>query len=72
MILYTPMPQELIWEGWDKNPVYFWKQLDGRTVQLEWVGQDKARIVRLSSSDPQDYLNPLLAPGREISLTGAR
>lgn len=72
MIVYTPLPQELIWEGYDKPPEYFWGQIEGRTVQLERTGDTKARIVRLYSSDPLDYLNPLFAPGREIELTRSR
>lgn len=68
MILYTPVPQELIWEGWDKTPEYFWARIDGRIVQLEKSGHATARIIRLYSTDPLDYLDPAFSPGREVDL----
>lgn len=72
MILYTPVPQELIWEGWDKPPDYFWATIAGRTVQLEKSDHATARIVRMYSTDPFDYLDPAFFPGREVALGGEK
>ncbi len=68
MILYTIVPVEAVLEGNDSfEPVYDelpWK--DGGTLLVEQCGLKKARIVRLLSSNPADYLDPAVQPGSII------
>ena len=59
------MPLELVMEGSDSyEPVYTempWN--NGGTLLVEEMGQNQAKVVRLISTDPQDYLNPAIQPG---------
>lgn len=67
MILYTVVPLEMVLEGMDQfNPRY--EEIDWQGIKLvvEPQGSFQAKIVRLVSPNPRDYLNPLLAPGNVI------
>ena len=68
MIHYSPLPLESVFEGWDKprsaprEIVY-----QGVHMLIEPLEEGEARIVRVISSNPDDFLNPLFQPGRTIS-----
>lgn len=66
MILYTPLPLEQVLEGMDKK--YNYKEIDVEGVKLliEPIDIDQGKIVRVISSNPQDFLKPNLSPGSII------
>lgn len=64
MTLYTIMPEEVVWAGREEfNPVYLDMEINGVSMQVERLNGAQARVVRLYSSNVQDYLNPAYAPG---------
>lgn len=68
MILYTIVPLQSVLDGSENyQPVYSeipWQ--DGGTLVVEQCGVHSARVVRLISSNPNDYLDPELQPGNII------
>ncbi|MFY9371621.1 MAG: YlzJ-like family protein [bacterium] len=68
MILYTTMPLENVYQGLeDMRPSYLEVEMAGTMVVVEPIGLNQGRIVRILSTDPQDYLHPGLQPGRIIN-----
>jgi hypothetical protein len=68
MIHYSVIPMEVIFEGYDSfSPAYIDIQQDGFMMQIEPLSGYQARIVRLYSCNPQDYLNDNYAPGTIVS-----
>lgn len=69
MILYTTMPQELIFPASEQE---YQKQsvvnMNGVQLVVQSHSQDRWEIVRLLSSNPNDYLDSKLQPGQLISL----
>ena len=67
MILYTIMPPEVVLEGMNQ-PVKPPQEIDLGNVKLlvETMGLNQGKVVRLISTDPQDYLNPNFQPGSII------
>jgi hypothetical protein len=67
-MLWTVMPLEMVMDGSESyQPVYTelpWK--NGATLLVEAVGLNSARLVRLISTNPKDYLDPALQPGSII------
>ncbi|UNC91858.1 YlzJ-like family protein [Candidatus Contubernalis alkaliaceticus] len=69
MILYTALPQELIWEGYsDFSPKYQEITKGGRILLIEPLSFNQGKVVRLISSNPQDYMNPSFQPGEIINI----
>ncbi len=68
MILYTPMQLELVLEGFDtiKYPQYEEIEYGGVAMLVEGVDSGKKRIIKLLSTNPNDYLRPELSPGNLI------
>lgn len=67
MILYTAVSPETVLEGIDTyQPEYIEIKLNGLDVQVEMLNGTQARIVRLLSPNPNDYLNPSYSPGTVI------
>lgn len=67
MILYSVIPTEVIFQGMEQyNPQYEEIELHGVSMQVERISNNEARIVRLYSVNPQDFLNPALTPGTLI------
>jgi len=68
VILYTTMPLETVLQGLeDLHPSYLEMEVSGARVVIEETSLGQGRIVRLLSTDPQDYLNPALQPGMTIN-----
>lgn len=69
MILYTTVPQELIFPQ-DKSQFTKQMNIDIKEGQLviEAMENQQFRVVRLISSDPMAYLNENYTPGKMISL----
>jgi hypothetical protein len=65
--IYSIMPDEQIFAGMDEmqDPVEE-INLHGMIMQVQPINERQARIVRLISPNPQDYLNPAYAPGEVI------
>lgn len=69
MVLYTIYPPEVVLQPAAENrPDLFSVDFEGRTFILELV-DGQARLVRLVSADPNDYLNPLWQPGTKVGFT---
>lgn len=66
MIIYTPLPIDLVLAGFEQRHDWREMDIDGVTAVVEPTGQDRARIVRLISTDPNDFMNPRYAPGAEV------
>jgi len=59
------MPAEVIWEGYGRQKPFREVTLDGtHALQIEDLADGTRRVVRLNSTNPSDYLNPLYSPGR--------
>ncbi len=72
MLLYTPLPIELVIEGIEELPAAATRsvEIEGVPVVVEDVGQGKYRILKLLSTNPYDYLRPNLYPGAVIKYQG--
>jgi hypothetical protein len=67
MILYTPIPPELIWERQSQETTTYQEvQYSGITLLVQQGDNGLGKVVRIISSDPYAYLIPELQPGREI------
>jgi hypothetical protein len=63
------MPYEKVFEGFgEHSPEYVELEVNGLTMQVEMVSARQAKIVRLFSPIPSDYLNPAYSPGSLIEL----
>nr|WP_236838552.1 YlzJ-like family protein [Caldalkalibacillus salinus] len=61
------MPLEHVFDGYDTfNPDYEEIVHQGVNMLIEPCGVYQGRIVRLLSTDPQDFLNPDYSPGQVI------
>lgn len=68
MNLYTPMPLELVLDGYgNKLPPMMEIEWSGMLVQVTPVAPGLGRIVRLVQAPLDSYLQPQLEPGRIIA-----
>ena len=70
MVLYTPLPLEEIFNNPSEKKQAGYMQIPFArgTIEVELTSASTAKIVRLLSSDINDYLHPALQPGVEIKL----
>jgi len=69
MIHDSLIPLELVFEGMDSFvPNYINVEISGVQMQVEALEAGKARIIRLYSPNPADYLNPAWVPGSIVYL----
>lgn len=66
MTLYTPYPLERVLEGIENLEPPQEITIGDITMQVEMLSHSQARIVRLISPRPDDYLNPAYSPGAII------
>jgi hypothetical protein len=66
MLLYTAMPLELVLDGIDRKYNFKEIDVDGIKLIIEPIDINHGKIVRLISTNPQDYLNSELSPGKII------
>lgn len=67
MIMYSIVPVEQIFEGFDNEQEPLEEiSIDGILMQVQPISSRQAKIVRIISPDPQDFLNPSYAPGEMI------
>ncbi|MBD0380296.1 YlzJ-like family protein [Paenibacillus sedimenti] len=68
MILYSVIPMEDVFQGMDSfAPNYMEISHQGVMMQVEPISGFQARIVRLLSCNPQDYLKEQYTPGSVIA-----
>ncbi len=69
MIYWTPLDLDQVFKGWDQ-PIeqIVDMEYDGLLVQVNPIGNGKARLVRLISGNPMDYLRPELTPGTIVAM----
>ncbi|HHY13747.1 MAG: hypothetical protein GX977_14720 [Firmicutes bacterium] len=69
MIHYVALPIELVVENMGKIDYQFTEvEIDGIKMILEPMDFNKGKIVRIISSDPNDFINPSYQPGQTINL----
>jgi len=66
MILYTVANLEQVLEGLEKERQFIELEIEGLKMQLEPIGINQGRIVRIFSTDAQQYLNSKWQPGKII------
>lgn len=68
-MLWTVMPLEIVLEGSDSFvPKYneiTWKE---STLVVEPLEMSTARVIRIISTNPQDFMNPQVQPGNIIKI----
>lgn len=70
MIIYSPLPPELIWqEAGDTNYRIVEDSVDGVRMQIMLLGDNRARVERILSTDPRDFLHASNQPGTIIEYT---
>ncbi len=68
MIIYSPVPIETIFDGYDQMKLNYRElQMGHVTMVIEQISNTEGKIVRVISPDPQDYLNPRYQPGTTLS-----
>lgn len=69
MILYTMTPYEQIFpqqEAGGPNEIMI--SYNGVPILAEWTETHEYRIIRVMSTDPNHYIDPVFMPGAKISL----
>lgn len=64
-LLWTIVPPEMIFAGEDGRRPALWRHM-GRSLYVAEEGPGAGTIVTLLSTDPADFLDPALAPGRKV------
>ncbi|PLR94778.1 YlzJ-like family protein [Bacillus sp. T33-2] len=67
MILYTMMPQELVYPGDGEATSQTMISYNGIPLLAELTDEHEYRVVRVLSTDPAHYLQPYCTPGSKIS-----
>jgi len=67
MILYTSMPYELIFPAEENSAKQTTLEIENGLLVVEAVSSTEYKVVRLISSDPQQYLNKNYQPGSIVS-----
>ncbi|AFV11370.1 hypothetical protein Tph_c11480 [Thermacetogenium phaeum DSM 12270] len=69
MILYTPLPLELVFAEKDGAVPYQEVVVSGVTLVVQPVGSGLGKIVQIRSTDPAVYLKPEFQPGQQIIIS---
>jgi hypothetical protein len=67
MLLWTIVPQEVIFAAEEYCPAYEEIDYSGMKMMVEKQSPTEYRIVRLLSTDPNDYLRPEIQPGMTLT-----
>lgn len=63
-VLYTPLAPEVVLAGMDQEIVPYQElSVGGVKMLVEQAGPNQCRVVRLLSTNPQDYLRAEFQPG---------
>jgi len=68
MIYWTPLDLEQVLEGWDRMNLNLVEIEYGLLLQVEPLGDGQARVIRLLSPDPMDFLREDIAPGKIVAM----
>lgn len=69
-MLYTVIPIEDVLAGWENDPpTTIDMVVQGVLMEVEPLGNFSGRIVRLISSNPNDYIDPNHQPGSILKWT---
>ena len=70
MILYSVVPPEKVFEGYNEKSVkeYVEIEYNGEKLLAAAMGNGEYMISRIISTSPKTYLNPKLQPGTIIRL----
>ncbi|HHU93202.1 MAG TPA: hypothetical protein GXZ20_08750 [Halanaerobiaceae bacterium] len=68
MLNYSIYPLEMVLEDYDNFEVKYDELIlpDGLKILAERIDQEDVKVVKIISTDPQDYLRPELQPGTII------
>lgn len=67
MTIHSIIPAEIIFAGMEQQTHNYTEvKMGGISLQIERVSDSQARIVRLLSCRPNDFLNPAFMPGTMI------
>ncbi|MDX9871374.1 MAG: YlzJ-like family protein [Clostridia bacterium] len=67
MIIYTPIPPEILWQDKKETDYRLVEDaIDGIRMQIMLLPDQTARIERILSTDPQDFLRESCRPGTVI------
>lgn len=67
MVLYTPLSLDDVFSGSQTPEGVFEAVIEGRRVLLRRGADGMARLERLLSTEPNDYLNPAFSPGTVLN-----
>lgn len=67
-MIYSIIPPEEIWDESNADPTFREVDINGCLMQVEQLTATRGRVVRLLSTDPQDFLNPSYQPGSFLNL----
>lgn len=67
MILYTTVPLEAVFAGGDRSGNMVELDLGSRWLLVEALPTGQARVIKLLSTDPADFLRPEWQPGQLIN-----
>lgn len=67
MVLYTPLSLDDVWSENQTREVVFESVIEGRQVLLRRGPDGMARLERLWSTEPNDYLDPAWRPGTVLT-----
>lgn len=68
MVLWTIIPMEIVLDGMSDDAQLQYEELQYGSARLmvERTGATQCRVVRIVSTDPNDYLRPEIQPGAMI------
>ena len=66
-LLYTPLPlEDILSDETSRSKNFTEVQVEGKTLIIEPVNSYEARVTKLISSDPYDFMDPRFQPGSVI------
>ena len=68
--MWTIVPDEVVWEGFEEDNREYVELIgvNGVLMQVEPIGGNQGRVVRVISSEPEDYWRPECQPGVLVDL----
>lgn len=67
MILWTVMPLDVVFPPTENTLSYEEIEVDGTKLIVERLSVTEAKVVRVISSNPADFLNPNYQPGTRLT-----
>ncbi|NLV91940.1 MAG: hypothetical protein GX030_06060 [Firmicutes bacterium] len=69
-MMWTIVPDEVVWEGFEEDNREYVELIgvNGVLMQVEPIGGNQGRVVRVISSEPEDYWRPECQPGVLVDL----